>query len=59
MKYLHSNYWQNLHKQNLNKGFTLTELLLIILITGVIPAAFAPYLLSYYQLHEQQVSLDK
>lgn len=59
MKYLHCNYWQNLRKQNLNKGFTLTELLLVILITGVIPAAIAPYLVSHYQLHEQPISLSK
>ena len=60
---LNFNPWQNLlkenFKQNLNRGFSLSELLIVILITGIIPAAIAPYLVSHYQLHEQQISLDK
>lgn len=60
---LNFNRWQNLLKknfqQNLNRGFSLSELLIVILITGIIPAAIASYLVSHYQLHEQQISLGK
>lgn len=60
---LNFNRRQNLLKknfqQNLNKGFSLSELLIVILITGIIPAAIVPCLVFHYQLHEQQISLGK
>lgn len=38
-------YLKPLARQNLKRGFTLTELLIVIVITGITPAIVMPWLL--------------
>lgn len=53
-KKLNTSYLQGLVKKTANKGFTLTELLVVIVITGVMPAIVMPFLLNHYDLRQQQ-----
>lgn len=50
-------YLKQFLKKNLNRGFSLTELLLVIVMTGVMPAIIMPYVLHHANLHEAQISL--
>jgi competence protein ComGC len=40
-----------------NRGFSITELLIVILMTGFMPAIFMPWFLNYYDSHPNQISL--
>lgn len=51
-------YLQSLSKENENKGFTLTELLIVIVITGIIPAIVMPLFLNHYNFDQAQITLE-
>lgn len=50
-------YLKHLLKKTINKGFTQTELLFVIVMTGVMPAIIMPCVLDHYNLQQTQVSL--
>lgn len=44
-------------KNKSNRGFSITELLIVILMTGLIPAIVMPWFLKYYDSYPNQISL--
>ncbi len=48
-------YSQILNNKKRITGFSLTELLFVLVITGVIPAVVMPLLLHHYEVHQQQL----
>lgn len=51
-------YLKHLLKKTINKGFTRTELLFVIVMTGVMPAIIMPCVLHHHNLQQTQVSLS-
>lgn len=45
-----SSYSQSLAKKSGKKGFTLTELLLVVVVTAILPAVTIPFVLDHYNL---------
>ncbi len=52
-------YLKHLFNKNLNRGFTRTELLLVIVMTGFMPALIMPCILHHHDLHKTQIYLSK
>ncbi|HCF29644.1 MAG TPA: hypothetical protein DEV81_21125 [Cyanobacteria bacterium UBA11049] len=46
-------------KKNSNRGFSFIELIIVIAITGVIPAVVFPLCLNYYELPQIQMLSKK
>lgn len=56
---LSSKFWLNLFKKNFNRGFTLTELAIVITVTGFLPALVMPFYLNHHNLLQNQTIVKK
>lgn len=51
---LYYSYFKPWFKKNINTGFTLSELMIVIIVTGFIPAVVMPWYLNHYDVRRQQ-----
>lgn len=51
---LYYSYLKPWCKKNLTRGFTLSELMIVIVVTGLLPAVVMPWYLNHYDLRPQQ-----
>lgn len=58
-KILYHSYLKPCLKKNINRGFTLRELIIVITVTGAIPAVVMPWCLNHYDLLQQQTISKK
>ena len=56
---LHYSYLKPWFKKNLTRGFTLSELMIVIVVTGFLPAVVMPWYLNHYDLLQQQTVTEK
>ena len=56
---LYYSYLKPWFKKNITRGFTLSELMIVIVVTGFIPAVVMPWYLNHYDLRPQQTVTEK
>lgn len=54
---LNCKYWQRLSLKNLKTGFTLTELIIVIVIIGIMPAIIMPCVWHHYYPRQEQAKI--